>query len=198
MLINPLKKPSEPSVEEVKKYLKKWDDNEAYPHTEKCLSNLFKKFPSNNNLEEIIIKVCTLDVIYSANVSRWFFPISKHILNYDFDNKIKNKQFDVNNFSLTNIKGAKSKSRNFYSFATKYCCHHDQTDYPIYDYYVDEVLWYFMKEELNHKRRLLKGYIIFKQTLEKFIQKYNLNQFTLREVDKYIWLLGKEFFKRQR
>lgn len=29
---------------------------------------------------------------------------------------------------------------NFYSFASKYCSHHNPLDYPIYDIYVDEVL----------------------------------------------------------
>ena len=198
MLKNLSKKPPEPSSEEVKKYLNQRKTDEVLSYSEKSLNNLFRVFSLNNNLDEIIVKVCTLDVIFSANASRWFFEVSKHILNYDFDNKFKNKEFDVNKFALIkvkDIKNNKTKERNFYSFATKYCNHHNPLEYPIYDFYVDEILWYFMEEELNQKRSNLKKYPTFKETIIKFKKKFKLEEFNLKEIDKYIWLLGKEFFK---
>ncbi|UTW70364.1 hypothetical protein KHA80_07545 [Anaerobacillus sp. HL2] len=39
------------------------------------------------------------------------------------------------------------KKKNFYSFATKYCSHHNPLDYPIYDSYVDEVLRHFRNRD---------------------------------------------------
>ena len=198
MLKDLSKKPTSPSTEEVKKYLKQWEDEEEYRDSEKSLSKLFLN-SSNNSLDEIIVKVCALDVVFSAQVGRWFFDVSKHIKNYDFDTKFKDKEFDVNKFAIIevkDIKNDKTKNRNFYSFATKYCSHHNSEDYPIYDFYVDEVLQYFMGEKLNLKKTSLKKYPIFVDTLKVFREEYHLEVFKLREIDKYIWLLGKEFFTR--
>jgi len=198
MLKNPSKTPPTPSTEEVEKYLKQWETNEVYNYSQKSLNNLFETFPNNKNLNEIIVKVCTLDVVFSANTSRWFFEVSKHILNYDFDNKLKKGELDVNDFALVKVldkKNNKIKTRNFYSFASKYCSHHKPLDYPIYDSYVDYVLRYFMPEELNKKKDSLKNYVFFKATLNDFRNKYNLGKYDLKQIDEYIWLLGKEFFR---
>lgn len=195
MTKNNLKNIPIPSEKEVEKYLKLWNDSDVYNLSQKSLNNLFKTFPLNNNLDEILVKVCALDVIFSANAGRWFFEVSKHILSYDFDNKLKNNNIDVNDFATIYIK-EKNKKRNFYSFASKYCSHHKPNEYPIYDSYVDEILWFFMKEELNNKRIGLKDYNIFRDTLIKFRSKFNLNKYSIKEIDQYIWLLGKEYFKR--
>lgn len=182
-----------PSENEVEKYLKLWNDNEVYNLSQKSLDNLFTTFPLNNNLNEILVKVCTLDVIFGAGANRWFFEISKHILNYDFDNKLSNKIIDINDFATIEVKG---RQRSFYSFASKYCSHHRPHEYPIYDSYVDAVLWFFMREELNNKRTDLKNYNIFKDILIKFKNKYKLEKYSTKEIDQYTWLLGKEYFKK--
>ena len=52
-----------------------------------------------------------------------------------------------------------------------------------------------MKEELNQKRSSLKNYSTFKETIIKFQKNFGLEGFNLKEIDQYIWLLGKEFFK---
>ena len=53
-----------------------------------------------------------------------------------------------------------------------------------------------MKEELGKKRIRLKNYSIFKEILIKFRSKYKLEKYSLKEIDQYIWLLGKEYFNR--
>lgn len=190
-----------PSNSEVEKYLKLWNESDIYRLSQKSLNNLFKTFPLNNNLDEILVKVCTLDVIFSAGVNKWFFDISKNILgynlNYNLDKKFKNNTLDVNHFvEKIKIKRKDGKERKPYSFVSKYCNHHNPNEYPIYDSYVDEVLWFFMKEELYRKRINLKNYNIFKETLIKFRSKYKLEKYSLKEIDQYIWLLGKEYFDR--
>lgn len=195
-------KPNKPSVEEVEKYIKRWEETEEYSVPAKSLSELFKNFPLNNNLDEIIVKVCTLDVIFSANANRWFFQISKHILKYDFDVKFKSSEFDVNDFSSVDVldkKTNKTKKRKFYSFATKYCNHHKPLDYPIYDSYVDQALWYFQTEYhfRDFDREELKEYKKFKETLKDFRKFFGLDRFDLREIDKYLWLLGKGLLRSE-
>ncbi len=46
----------------------------------------------------------------------------------------------VNELALVSVGG---KQRNFYSFASKYCNHHNAEAFPIYDSYVDKMLMHF-------------------------------------------------------
>ncbi|WP_082797348.1 hypothetical protein [Neobacillus drentensis] len=86
--------------------------------------------------------------------------------------------------------------KNFYSFATKYCSHHNPTEFPIYDSYVDKALRYFreMDNFFHFKNDELKRYIEFKNILLQFRTFYELEPCTLKDIDKYLWLLGKEKF----
>ena len=87
---------------------------------------------------------------------------------------------------------------NFYSFATKYCSHHNPLEYPIYDSYVEKVLKYFRDLDgfAEFKNVDLKNYIRFKGILIDFRRFYHLEQFNLKEIDKYIWQLGKTYFPK--
>jgi len=87
---------------------------------------------------------------------------------------------------------------NFYSFATKYCSHHKPLDYPIYDSYVDEVLKYYRKRDgfALFRNEELKNYSRFKSILEEFRSYYHLGEYNLKELDKYIWQLGKAYFNK--
>ena len=91
------------------------------------------------------------------------------------------------------------KEKNFYSFASKYCSHHNPKDYPIYDSYVDEVLRYFQKVDAFDffKASDLKNYKKFKSILENFRSYYRLDKYTLKQIDQYIWQLGKEYFPKK-
>ena len=89
--------------------------------------------------------------------------------------------------------------RNFYSFATKYCSHHKHLDYPIYDSYVDRLLRYFRDVDRFYKfgNDDLKEYMKFKNILLEFSNFYDLAPYTLKDIDKYLWQLGKEKFPRK-
>ena len=88
--------------------------------------------------------------------------------------------------------------KHFYSFASKYCSHHNPEAFPIYDSYVDEVLRYFRDVDgfTTFRTSELKDYSRFKEILLKFRSFYGLEQFTLKEIDKYIWQLGKKYFPK--
>ena len=89
-------------------------------------------------------------------------------------------------------------SIDLYSFATKYCSHHNPKDYPIYDSYVDEVLRFFRSQDhfSAFYNEDLKIYALFKKILNDFREFYGLNQFDLKQIDQYLWQLGKEYFKK--
>lgn len=51
----------------------------------------------------------------------------------------------------------------------------------------------------NHnklKNENLKDYVRFKNILIEFRRYYDLERFNLKEIDKYMWLLGKEKFPK--
>ena len=68
--------------------------------------------------------------------------------------------------------------------------------YPIYDSYVEKLLLHFKKKDkFSHfKKEELKKYKKFLEVIQTFKQYYNLDNFSLRQIDIYLWLAGKEYF----
>jgi hypothetical protein len=88
------------------------------------------------------------------------------------------------------------KVHTFYSFATKYCSHHNPERYAIYDSYVEKVLLsmncrdHFMK----FKQEELKVYETYMRVIKAFQQRYGLMQYNIKRLDQYLWQLGKWYF----
>ncbi len=187
----------EPSKNEVEKYLKKWDYLENYVLQESALDKLFfNTYPNNTDINDILIKSSALNDFYSTNIFS-IFPVAKHILNLNIDNRLKNgDETLVNDIANIVING---KQKNFYSFATKYCSHHFPKVFPIYDSYVEKVLVYFQNKDnfSKFKRADLKDYKKFKNTLIEFKRFYNIDEYNLKDIDRYIWQLGKDYFPKK-
>jgi hypothetical protein len=84
--------------------------------------------------------------------------------------------------------------KNLYSFATKYSSHHNSLEFPIYDSYVDKVLQHFRNTDrfYDFEKEDLKRYKEFKNILLKFRAFYMLESYNLKDIDKYLSLLGKD------
>ena len=191
--------PPRPSVSEVNKYLNEWKNLEGYTSQEKALKKLFLKFaPGNSEISDILLKASCLNDFYSTNIFA-IYPVAKHILSIkDLDKRLKSGDIElVRELGEVTIGG---KEKYFYSFATKYCSHHNPIDFPIYDSYVEQVLLYFNKVDKfsEFKRKDLKNYRKFKEILIDFQRFYKLERFSLKELDRYLWLLGKEFFPKSK
>ena len=186
-----------PSKIEVEKYLKKWDSLENYVLQESALDKLFfYTYPNNTEINDILIKASALNDFYSTNIFS-IFPVAKHILKLNIDNRLKNgDETLVNDIANITING---KQKNFYSFATKYCSHHFPKTFPIYDSYVEKVLIYFQKKDKisKLKKEDLKDYKIFKKSLIQFKKFYNIDEYNLKDIDIYIWQLGKDYFPKK-
>ena len=187
-----------PSSNEVSKYLKLWNSLENYTLQESSLNKLFlKTYPFNTDLDDVLIKVCALNDFYSTNIFSPF-TVAKHIVSLKIDDHLAKDNLDiVNRISLVRMN--RDKSINFYSFATKYCSHHKPTTYPIYDSYVEKILMYFKKKDsfAEFSRKDLRAYKIFREILLKFREYYELEEFNLKQIDQYLWQLGKEYFPRK-
>lgn len=183
-----------PCKEEVIKYLEKWDSLENYVLQENALDKLFfKTYPENNDIDDILIKASSLNDFYSTNIFS-IFSVAKHIWSLKIDERLKgNDETLVNDIANVNING---KNKNFYSFATKYCSHHNPINFPIYDSYVEKVLLYFKKKDsfADFKKEDLKEYSKFKKVLISFKKFYDIDEYNLKDIDRYIWQLGKEYF----
>ena len=186
-----------PSTDQVEYYLNKWDELENYHLQEDALDKLFIKLcPYNTSITDILIKVATLNDFYSTNIFS-VYPVAEHILSLNLDDRLKAGDMSlVGDIQKIVIDGAE---RNFYSFATKYCSHHNPLDYPIYDSYVDKVLRYFRNQDgfSDFANEDLKDYIKFKRILTDFKKFYGLDQYSMKQLDRYIWQLGKEYFPKK-
>ena len=138
---------TKPSSEEIKNYLKLWDSLENYTLQESSLNKLFSKtYPLNNDLNDVLIKVCALNDFYSTNIFSPF-TVAKHIVALKIDDNLAKNDLEIVN-KIGNVKMNGNRRINFYSFATKYCSHHKQTVYPIYDSYVEKMLMFFKKKDI--------------------------------------------------
>jgi hypothetical protein len=185
-----------PTIEQVEYYLGHWNYLEDYRLQEEALDRLFFVLcPENKNISDILLKVSVLNDFYSTNIFK-VYPVAKRILSLDIDNRLQSGDVTL----VDDIKKVVTSNRelNFYSFATKYCSHHRPLDYPIYDSYVDEVLRHYRKVDrfASFKNDELKNYVCFKSILEKFRSFYHLEKFNLKELDKYLWQLGKKHFNK--
>lgn len=183
----------EPSIELVNHYLKQWDNLEDYSSQEEAVNRVFRDYNSNKELENILIKCSILNDFYSTNIFK-IYPVAKHIQSLNIDTRLKEGDPTlVDEIAKITIGG---KTKNFYSFASKFCSHHNQLDFPIYDSYVHKVLKYYRKVDrfYDFEENDLKVYPKFKNILIEFRSFYKLDKYNLKELDKYLWQFGKEYF----
>jgi hypothetical protein len=187
-----------PSIEQVRFYLTKWSTLENYVLQENSLEKLFTKtYPRNNDIDDVLIKVCVLNDFYSTNIFSPF-SVAKHIVSLDIDEYLDNDDLSVvNRVARVQMNGGKIK--NFYSFATKYFSHHKPLVYPIYDSFVEKMLMHFRKQDnfYNFTRDDLKDFPKFSKILIGFRKYYKLDSFNLKQIDQYLWQVGKEYFPKK-
>lgn len=116
----------------------------------------------------------------------------------------------------------KDDEREYFSFATKFCSHHDPSGklFPIYDQFVADLLCSYSKAnipgvedrqfydysrikddlEITFKGRhvLTKNKLrhakVFKDVVEQFQRKYDLEDFSFKQIDRFLWQYGKEYY----
>lgn len=187
-----------PSTSEVDNYLHLWNSLDNYVNQEHALDKLFFDLcKKNDNLEDILIKCSTLNDFYSTNIFD-IHSVAKHILSIrQIDNRLKSGDLSLVD-EIAHVEVGKEKSqRFFYSFASKYCSHHQPLKYAIYDNYVEKVLLYFKKRDNFYKfnNTDLKDYPTFISIIHNFQKFYGLDGYSPKEIDKYLWQLGKEYYK---
>ena len=190
------KKVIHPSVEIVQHYIEKFNNDQELTVVEDVLSELFRKYPNNQSLRDILIKATTLNSLYNTNIYA-IVTKAKHILNKNIDAKLQDGSPGlVDEIAHIEIGG---KIRNNYSFTSKYCHWHQPEMYPIYDSYVDNLLWRYRKQDkfTIFTQAELRQYPRYKQIIEIFKRHYGLSQFNAKELDKFLWGYGKELIENK-
>lgn len=187
-----------PCEEQVEKYLAEWNQLENYRLQEMALDKLFfDTYPFNKDIEDVLVKVATLNDFYSTQIFS-VYPVAKRIVNLGVDDRLKNGDLDlVNDIALVKMEDGSNKC--FYSFATKYCSHHQPERYAIYDSYVEKILKYFRNIDgfSEFADSELKDYKVFNRVLYDFQAFCGLQKYNLKLLDRYLWLLGKEMFPKK-
>lgn len=169
---------------------------ENYRLQEEALNKLFFELcPKNSDITDILLKASTLNNFYSTNIFS-IYPVAKHIFNLNIDSRLKAGDVTlVGDIQHVIIGDAK---KNFYSFASKYCSHHNPLDYPIYDSFVYDVLCYYRNRDdfSEFQDGDLKDYGKFKSILIAFRDFYGLDKYNLKQIDQYVWQLGKDYFPK--
>ena len=181
----------------MREYLREWDEKENYRVQEASLNLLFHQLcPGNSELEHVLLKVSALNDFYSTNIFDTY-TVARHILQQKFDERLCEPDYslvgDIASISF------REKSKRFYSFATKYCSHHDSSRFPIFDRFVERLLWHYKCADDFHQfeRIELRDYPRYVEIVDSFRQHYKLSEFSYRQVDLFLWQAGKDWFPRK-
>lgn len=188
---------NKPSPEQVAKYQKKWESSQKneYGPKEIRLTKLFTdRFPKNVRFTTVLFKAKELNELYKTRISDSHIELmAKHIVELDIDQRLANQDL-----TLVNDIADNEKTKRNYSFAAKYCSFHFPDDYPIYDSLVAEVLCHFYQEDRYSSyfsKDDLKDYPTFHAVLMDFMKFYGLEECSLKEIDHYLWQVGKDLKK---
>lgn len=187
-----------PSMKEMQRVAALWqkcDSFARYKVDDEKLRALFVKFPHNTKLDEVVQKVRLLDVLYSAGATRNAgsarVVAEKIVKIKDFDKRLKNGDIELVSELTSSFK------RKIISFSSKFCALHsefiykNEDNFVIYDSLVCKQLKHFKKQDKFTKLGIdTSDYSQFKQILEEFRAFYKL-KCSLRELDWYLWKLGK-------
>ena len=188
----------EPTVKLVDEFLNEFRVDSRSNFADNAIRELIKKFPDNKTIESVILKISVINDLYSTNIFSTY-EIANHILQQDFDKAIENKDYSIVNRVATGhkIKSSRTyKEYNFYSFATKYCNWHDQSSFPLFDRYIDLVLINYNHKNQYTKETNFRVYENLINVLMIFRTTHKLDKYSFKELDKFLWYLGKKSFKK--
>ena len=198
-----------PSPEALEDWNNQWDTNKklrSYRDQEAALTWLFKTYPKNTDLNQVLIKVTALDALYSTRIYH-ITETARHIIELkDFDKRVQEGDLSLvralavfkvklhTNKRNPDEKADKStREKHIFSFASKYCSWHNPDVYPIYDSKVRDKLRSFKnnpKSGLTYKNGSLDTYEGFCKAITELRDKFCLGP-SMKRIDRYLWTWAK-------
>ena len=185
-----------PTPELVQKYIQQFENDDRYYLADQAITKLFNLIPSNENLEDILLKLCVINNLYSTQIYATV-QMARHIQKLRIDPELSNRSMEiVNRIAHFSVSG---KQMYCFSFATKYCNWHYQEDYPIIDSFVSQLIVGYQIQDgfAEFPRSALRDYPKYKKILEQFRNYYGLKEFGFKKLDKFLWLYGNEKFRNK-
>lgn len=199
----------------IQEYISSFDSKEGIK--ESTMEYVFSS--TSNRIQNVLTKVVVLNEFYSTQLNSNppseiaedktyhmdVVSMAKHILAWnEFDEHCRSDDLSKRIKAVNYIRRGESDYRKpyhkeAYSFATKYCSWHNPNGFPIVDSYSRGMLYYlnqqfkFYDKKLTQKT-LFEDYSVFCEiynALQKHLQDLK-KPFSYRELDKFLWLYGKE------
>ena len=176
---------------EIEKF-REMDSLRYYFIGDSLVKEIFHRYPSNKNEDEVILKVRLLDSFYGTNLemSHMVVPMAKHIVQCS-KNKNLDEHIEKGSFAAVCLIAEVNKY-NYLSFASKYCCNSNFADsYFIYDSIVSSIMYDFTKEHKDlFKDRItkdsLKDYEKYCFVCKEYKRVNNLEG-SNRDMDWFLW-----------
>lgn len=183
---------SRPTIDDVIRAEKKFDEENGA--VEWLLTRLFKQYPENTDVDQVLLKTKVLNLLYSTQI-RAVNVVAKHITGLGIDPYLSAGAPEVVDL-IAKVKLGE-KIRNNFSFASKYCSWHNPTAYPIYDGNVDACLWHYKKQDsFIAFPRNGYSYPDFVRIMIAFRDFYGLTLFSFKQLDKFLWYRGETLLTR--
>lgn len=162
------------------------------------LLKLFQYFSDDTNKFDVLIKVASLNKIYSTaitNINPVVEKINETAKNYNLYKTPDYVNF-VDKISIVKWKNDKGEEyeRNNLSFASKYTHFLSNYEMPIYDSYIWIVIKGYLGQN-NHEKlsfTIPKNYVEFYLTFTEFKKTFNLENYSNYKIDKFLWTYGRK------
>ncbi|MEO8100614.1 MAG: hypothetical protein ABI811_23145 [Acidobacteriota bacterium] len=189
---------STPNKENVRAACERFD--QEFGEVEQALQELFARYPANHDLSHVLLKVVAVNSLYSTRIPVYsekipnVVDVSKHIHQNALKIDAALASGSPETIAMIAQISTKGKSRNNFSFATKYCSWHKPESYPIWDSNVGKCLGRLQKQSnfasdfnVNSERWTYSDFCV---AMKKFRHHFDLGSFTFKEIDKFLWLYG--------
>lgn len=190
------------SSEEIESEHQRVLDDKKYGADERLLEAVLSKYPRNDDINLVALKVALIDLTNSTQLSKYrnkivLFDIASIIFGIkDFDERVKNGDPQLVNEIARATKMHNGDGYNLFSFSSKYCCYHNAIAYggdaySIYDGVVRDNLNKFvtdLRKSWIDKCREEFRYEEFNQVITELLD-YNNIQIAgrRRKFDHFLW-----------
>lgn len=167
-----------------------------YADTDAAIHLAFSTWPRNDQLDQVLTKVVVLNRLYSTSIYD-VHGMARHIVTLNIDAALMaGDPLLVARIAVLKLNDG--RSRNNYSFATKYCAWHEPERFQIYDARVDAALWAYQRQFKfgDFRRCELLDYSRFTQIVDAFINHFQLHNIGRKQLDKFLWLEGGKITSR--
>ncbi len=168
--------------------------NTDFKNGDKKIDDAIKKAEKNNSFSDVVTKI---NAIYHTRTSRSVVDTLNSNWN-DISEKIAKARSEkdivksrVKRNEIIDIIADGNGKANRYSFATKFCSFVSQDLFPIFDSVSSTLLYAYLRDSgYTINRDYLGLYRYYLEAYDTFIDEFNLQGKTYKEIDKFLWLYG--------